>query len=67
MTDSGPQTLRLDGAVPETYELTASGLSCRVRQTGQGGSLTVELRRNGAVVSHSSMTGGSGSLSITVQ
>ena len=67
MMQTGSQKVRLEGTVPETYELTGSGVSCEVRQTGQGGSLVVEVRRNGTMVSHSSMTGGGGRLSITVQ
>lgn len=66
-TDAGSRRLDLEGTAPRRYVLSGSGLTCRIRKEAQSGTLTVEVRRAGVVVSQATIAGTAAGVTIAVQ
>jgi hypothetical protein len=61
------EVVTLKGAVPQTREFLASGISCQIQKRGRSGRLDVQIKKDGRTVSRSQSSGPSGVISISVQ
>lgn len=66
-TGAGSRRLDLEGTAPQRYVLSGSGLTCEIRKEARSGTLTVEVRRAGAVISHATIAGTAADVTIAVQ
>ena len=57
----------LKGEVPQTRKVEAVGISCQIKKLGQSGRLTVEISRDGRVVSRNVSSGSSSVITVQLQ
>jgi hypothetical protein len=66
-TPEGSTELALDGAVPEHREVRGTGLKCRIEKAERSGTITIEVWRDGQIVSSNSNSGSSGVFNVSVR
>jgi hypothetical protein len=66
-TSDGTVEMPLDGVVPEHREVRGLGLKCVIEKAGREGTLTVEVLRDGKVVSYNSNSGSAGIFNVSVR
>lgn len=66
-TADGTIEMPLDGVVPEQREVRGLGLKCVIEKAGREGTLTVEVMRDGKVVSYNSNSGSAGIFNVSVR
>ena len=66
-TADGVVDLPLDGTVPEHHEVRGTGLRCVIEKAGREGTLTVEVMRDGQIVSYNSNSGSAGVFNVSVR
>jgi hypothetical protein len=66
-TADGKTDLPLDGRVPEHHEVRGTGLRCVIEKSGREGTLTVEVMRDGQIVSYNSSNGSTGVFNVSVR
>jgi hypothetical protein len=66
-TAEGDQDIPLDGMVPEHHEVRGTGLKCVIEKSGRDGTITVEVMRDGQIVSYNSNSGSSGIFNVSVR
>jgi hypothetical protein len=66
-TADGFVDMPLDGVVPEHREVRGTGLKCVIEKSGREGTLTVEVMRDGRVVSYNSNSGSSSIVNVSVR
>lgn len=66
-TAEGKVDLPLDGRVPEHHEVRGTGLRCVIEKSGREGTLTVEVMRDGQIVSYNSSNGSAGVFNVSVR
>ncbi len=66
-TAEGTIEMPLDGVVPEHREVRGLGLRCVIEKAGREGTLTVEVLRDGKVVSYNSNSGSAGIFNVSVR
>jgi hypothetical protein len=66
-TAEGTVEMPLDGVVPEHREVRGLGLKCMIEKAGREGTITVEVLRDGKVVSYNSNSGSSGIFNVSVR
>ena len=66
-TADGVVDMPLDGVVPEVKEVRGLGLKCQIEKSGREGTITVEVTRDGKIVSYNSSSGSSGIFNVSVR
>jgi hypothetical protein len=66
-TSDGDVDIPLDGMVPEHHEIRGAGLKCLIEKAGRDGTITVEVMRDGQIVSYNSNSGSSGIFNVSVR
>jgi hypothetical protein len=66
-TADGDVDVPLDGMVPEHHEIRGTGLKCLIEKAGRDGTITVEVMRDGQIVSYNSNSGSSGIFNVSVR
>jgi hypothetical protein len=66
-TADGDVDMPLDGVVPEHTEVRGAGLRCVIEKAGRDGTITVEVMRDGQIVSYNSSSGSSGVFNVSVR
>ena len=66
-TADGLVDLPLDGLVPEHHEMRGTGLRCVIEKAGREGTITVEVMRDGQIVSYNSNSGSAGVFNVSVR
>jgi hypothetical protein len=66
-TSDGTIEMPLDGVVPEHREVRGLSLKCVIEKAGREGTLTVEVLRDGKVVSYNSNSGSAGIFNVSVR
>jgi len=66
-TTDGDVELPLDGVVPEHKEVRGTGLRCVIEKAGRDGTITVEVMRDGQIVSYNSNSGSAGVFNVSVR
>ena len=66
-TVDGDVEIPLDGMIPEHHEVRGTGLKCLIEKADRGGTITVEVMRDGQIVSYNSNSGSSGVFNVSVR
>ena len=66
-TAEGDVEIPLDGLVPEHHEVRGTGLKCLIKKADRDGTITVEVMRDGKIVSYNSNSGSSGIFNVSVR
>lgn len=66
-TSDGTVEMPLDGMVPEHREVRGLGLKCVIEKSDREGTITVEVLRDGKVVSYNSNSGSTGIFNVSVR
>lgn len=66
-TADGDVDMPLDGVVPEHKEVRGTGLRCVIEKAGRDGTITVEVMRDGQIVSYNSNSGSAGVFNVSVR
>ncbi|MFM9843901.1 MAG: hypothetical protein ACKVOI_13115 [Dongiaceae bacterium] len=66
-TAEGTIEMPLDGVVPEHREVRGLGLKCVIEKAGREGTITVEVLRDGKIVSYNSSSGSAGIFNVSVR
>src|SRR5262245_60629692 len=66
-TANGDVDIPLDGMIPEHHEVRGTGLKCVIKKADRDGTITVEVTRDGQIVSYNSNSGSSGTFNVSVR
>jgi hypothetical protein len=67
MTTDGDVDIPLVGMIPEHHEVRGTGLKCVIEKSNRDGTITVEVMRDGQIVSYNSNSGSSGVFNVSVR